>query len=83
MIEDVRDYHSNNFGEFSLEITPENIVTAYMDVVLSDIVGLWLVTSIEDKTGFDDLWNEKVTQELQALIVDVLGAEIKNLEEEL
>lgn len=77
MIEDIKDYQNSNFGEFMLEINPENVVTAYMDTVLSDIVGCWLNTKLEE--DFDlDLWNEEVTDEARATIIQVLEQELED-----
>lgn len=74
VIEDVRDYYNQNFGEFSIEINPENIVTCYMDVVLGDVVGCWLNTQLEEDHDLD-LWNEEIGDHRE-LIIKVLEIEI-------
>lgn len=80
VIEDIREYHNENFGEFSLEVTPEKIVTAYMDVVLNDVVDCWLSLKLEE--DFDlDLWNEEVTDHTRSIMIQALEHEIKAFEE--
>ena len=81
VIEDVREYHNINFGEFSLEINPETIVTAYMSTVLNDLVGLWLIDQLENNHDLD-LWNEELTDETRKIIVTILSELAEELEDE-
>lgn len=77
MIGDIQEYHNTNFDGFHLEINPESVVTAYMDTILSDIVGCWLNTKLEE--DFDlDLWNEEVTDETRAILIQVLEQELED-----
>ena len=79
MIEDIRSYHNDNYGGFEMEIHPENVVTAYMYVVLGDLVGCWLNCKLEE--DFDlDLWNEEITDETRVLIIEIISKELESLE---
>ncbi|AUR84777.1 hypothetical protein NVP1063O_110 [Vibrio phage 1.063.O._10N.261.45.C7] len=78
-IEDVREYHNANFGAFTMEITSESVVTAYMDVVLNDVVGCWLNSHLEEEHDLD-LWNEEVEEAHRKLIIEVLESAIESLE---
>ena len=75
VIDDVREYHNANFDQFTMEITPESVVTAYMDVILNDVVGCWLNAHLEEKHDLD-LWNEEVEESHRELIIKVLESEI-------
>lgn len=79
MIEDIREYHTNNYEGFELEIHPENVVTAYMDVVLGDLIGCWLNCKLEEDYDLD-LWNEEITDETRALIIQIINEELESLE---
>lgn len=79
VIDDVREYHNSNFGGFTMEITPESVVTAYMDVLLNDVVGCWLNSHIEDIHGLD-LWSEELEESHRKIIIEVLEDEIAEWE---
>ncbi|AUR91555.1 hypothetical protein NVP1161O_113 [Vibrio phage 1.161.O._10N.261.48.C5] len=75
VIADVREYHNANFGEFTMEINPESVVTAYMGVILNDVVGCWLNVHLEEEHHLD-LWNEEVEEVPRKLIIKILESEI-------
>lgn len=79
VIDDVKEYHTQNFGGFTLEVTPVNIVTAYMDVVLSDIVGCWLNNRMEEEHNLD-LWDDEITDETRPLLLKLIEEEIEAFE---
>lgn len=79
MIEDIREYHNDNYGGFELEVNPENVVTAYMDIVLSDLLECWLNDKLEEDYDLD-LWNEEITDETRALIIQIINEELESLE---
>lgn len=80
VIEDVREYHNDNFGEFSLEVNPENVVTAYMSIVLGDVVNSWLSNKLEADFGLD-LWDEEVTDDNRKVLLQVLTEELEAIED--
>lgn len=81
VIEEIREYHINNFGDFTLEVNPENMVTAYMEVVLSDLVGIWLVDRLE-KDHDIYLWDEELNEDTRSIILDIISKELDNCDDE-